>query len=166
MSVTISAFVLTHICFLMLFVLIYIHYCSTQFQYHKRYSFSFHINTTGVISGAATDKPSGAVAFTPMFQWDSYCPIFSILCSIILSSIGCPFALFLLAIVLSVLPLFTASGYPFWYLQAFLIHVRRSSLYFKFNNLFCNACDFIDQLDSNCSKDDIVRVYRMGNKNG
>jgi len=51
----------------MLFVLIHIRYCSTQFQYHTRCSVSFHINTTGVKSGAATDKPSGAVAFTPIF---------------------------------------------------------------------------------------------------
>jgi hypothetical protein len=45
--------------------------------------------------------------FNYNFLWDSYCPIFSILCSIILSSIGCPFVLFHLAIALSVLLLFT-----------------------------------------------------------
>ena len=143
MSVTISAFVLTHIFFNV--ICTYLHtLLSTQFQYHTRCSVSFHINTTGVISGAATDKHSGAVAFTLMFQWDSYCPIFSILCSIILSSIGCPFVLFHLAIALSVLLLFTISDYPYWYPQTVLIHVRRSSLYFKLNNLLCNACDFID----------------------
>ena len=50
-----------------------------------------------IISGAGTAYPSGAPKFTPGFEWDSCYSIFSFMCMF------CPFILFLLAIVLSVL---------------------------------------------------------------
>ena len=69
-------------------------------------------NTTGEISGAGAIFPSGAPDFTPGFQWGSCYSIFSFMCNV-LQIVVCPFVLFLLAIVLSVLLRFTDSDYPF-----------------------------------------------------
>ena len=66
-------------------------------------------NTTCATCGAGTLYPSRAQRFTPGFQWGL---IYSFLyCA--LKVILCPFVLFSLAIVLSVLPGFTASEYCF-----------------------------------------------------
>ena len=68
---------------------------------------------------AGTPYPSEAHEFTPGFQWDSYCSIFSFLCSL-LYFIVCPFGFcFVLPIVLSDLLRFTASDYPFVILKHF-----------------------------------------------
>ena len=53
----------------------------------------------------------GALKFTSGYQWDLCCSIFSFLSSV-LQTIVCPFVLFPLVIVLSVLLQFTASDYP------------------------------------------------------
>ena len=50
------------------------------------------------ISGTGTINPSGAPEFTPGFQWDQCCLIFSFLCSI-LQIVVCPFVLYLLAFI-------------------------------------------------------------------
>ena len=69
------------------------------------------INTAGVTSGIGTDFLSGAHAFTYSIQWRSFCSTFNV----ILSTIVCLFALFLLGGVLSVFRL-----YGFSYFQTFL----------------------------------------------
>ena len=74
-------------------------------------------NTTGATSDAATVCPSGAPEVTPSCQWDSSCSIISFLC-IVLQTVVCPFVLFLLAIVLSVLRL-TNFDYLFGIFQLF-----------------------------------------------
>jgi hypothetical protein len=53
-------------------------------------------NTTGATSGAGTAYPSGTLEFTPVFSGVSF--LYSVLYIVV-----CPFDLFLLAIVLSVL---------------------------------------------------------------
>ena len=40
-------------------------------------------NTTGATSRAGTAYPFEVPGFTPGFQWDSYCSIFSFLCSVL-----------------------------------------------------------------------------------
>ena len=70
--------------------------------------------------GAGTAYPSGAHEFTPGFQWCSCYLIVSFMCNV-LQIVVCPFIFFLLAIVLSVLPRFTDSDYPFWHLQTLFI---------------------------------------------
>jgi len=62
----------------------------------------FNSNMAGVTYGAGTANPSGAHEFTLGFQWGSCCSIFSFLCSV-LYIVVCPFVLFVLAIVLSVM---------------------------------------------------------------
>ena len=66
---------------------------------------------TDTTSGAVTAYPSGAPEFTPVFQWGSWCSLFSFQCSILLI-IACLFVPFLLAIVLSVLRIMYFD-YPF-----------------------------------------------------
>ena len=82
--------------------------------------FSNQINTTSVTSGAGTAYPSEAPEFTPRFlvgfvllnlQFYVY----------VLQIVVCPFALLFLAIVLSVLLLFTDTDYPFGIFKLFLV---------------------------------------------
>ena len=76
-------------------------------------------NMTGATCGAGTAYPFKAPEFTPGFQWGSCCLILTLVFCVgfCRSLFVCPFVLFLLTIVLSVLR-FTASD--IWYLQTFL----------------------------------------------
>ena len=58
--------------FLMLFVSIYVYWCSNLFPYHMMVV-SFNSKTTGSTSGADTADPSRVPEFIPGFEWDSYC---------------------------------------------------------------------------------------------
>ena len=77
------------------------------------------INTMGVTSGARTAYPSGAPGFTPGFQWGSCYSIFSYM--YVLQIVVCPFVIFFLAIVLSVLLPYTDSDCPFGIFELFLL---------------------------------------------
>ena len=79
-------------------------------------------NKTSATYRAGSAYPSGALEFIHGFKWVSFFLIFSFLCNV-LWIIVCPFVLFLLAILMSVLQ-FTASNCPFWYLQTFLKQIR------------------------------------------
>ena len=79
---------------------------------------SINSNLTGVTCGAGTASPSGAPAFNPAFSLGSCWSIFGYLCNVLLIVV-CPFVLFLLAIVLSVLWV-TASDYPFHVFKLFI----------------------------------------------
>ena len=70
------------------------------------------INTTSATSGAGATSISGASKSIPGFQWGWCYSIFSHMC-IFLQIAVCPFLLFLLAIVLSVLLRYTDSDYTF-----------------------------------------------------
>jgi len=63
--------------------------------------------------------------FIPGFQWGSCCSILSFLCNV-LYIVVCPFVLFLLAIVLSVLR-FTDSNYSFGIFKLFVVHKSSTS---------------------------------------
>ena len=65
----------------------------------------------GVTSGAGTAYPSGAPEFTPIFS--GVCVTRSLYFMYVLYIIVCPFVIFLLAIVLSVLLRYKDSDYPF-----------------------------------------------------
>jgi len=80
-------------------------YCSSQSHVHMFLDlYTYHLysltpfpNTTGATSWAGTAFPSGTPEFTPGFYWSLCYSISSFMCMV------CPFVLFLLAIVLSVL---------------------------------------------------------------
>ena len=72
----------------------------------------------GVTSGAGTAYPLRAPEFTPGFQWVS-CYLIFIFYMYVLLIIVCPFVLFFLAIVLSVLR-YTDSDFPFGTFKLFL----------------------------------------------
>jgi hypothetical protein len=81
---------------------------------------------TGFVS-RATCRPgtvyhSEAPEFTRVVYWGSCCSIFNFLCNVV-QIIFCPFVLFLLAIVLSVLLQITASDYPFAIFKHFLVNL-------------------------------------------
>ena len=79
-------------------------------------------NMTGVTRGAGTAFSFGALEFTLGFQWSLCCSIFSFLCSV-LQIIVCPFVLFLLAMVVSVLR-FMSDDYPFGIFKLFLTYIQ------------------------------------------
>ena len=54
-----------HVLF-MLYVFIYVNWCTTRFPYYIMFV-SFNSNTTGVTCGAGFANPSGAHEFTPRF---------------------------------------------------------------------------------------------------
>ena len=94
---------------LMLFVFIYVYWCSTRFPCQMMFV-SINNNMTVVTSGAGTNNTSGALDF----KWCSFCSVFSFPCSV-LYIIVCsfvPLVLFLLSIVMSILR-FTNSDYTF-----------------------------------------------------
>ena len=124
------------------------------------------INTTGTTSGAGTANPSGAPEFTPGFQWgfvllDLYFYVY------VLQIVVCPFVLFLLAIVLSVLLRYTDSDYLFGIFKLFflhfsgissryyivVVHANRYYIEFVFVNLYDNIF-----LDLNRYYIEVVRV--------
>ena len=72
-------------------------------------------NKTGTTRGAETTHPSGTHGFIP----DFLVGIFSFMCSVLYTFV-CPFVLFHLAIVLSVLLRFAVSDYPFGVFKLFL----------------------------------------------
>jgi hypothetical protein len=82
------------------------HFCFSFMTYHRVCNY---INTTGSTSGAGIAYPSGASEFT------SICSGVGVTRSVVLCvcfvDVVCPFDLFLLAIVLSVLLQFTNSDY-------------------------------------------------------
>ena len=75
-------------------------------------------NSTGTTCGAGSTYPSGAHGFTPVYQWGSCCSIISFLCNV-LQIVVCRLALFLLAIMFSVLRI-TASDYTFGIFKLFI----------------------------------------------
>ena len=85
------------------------------------------INMTGATSGAGTAHPSGAPEFTPGFQWGSCYSIQFYL--YVLFIVVCPFVLFLLAIVLSVLLQYTVSDYPFGIFKLFFLQLVEGCQY-------------------------------------
>ena len=112
-------------------------YKTALFQYMVVHIQPYQSNRTGATSGAGTAYLSGAPEFTPDFQWSN-----SFMCNI-LQIVVCPFVLFLLPIVLSVLQ-FTDSDYPFGIFKLFcqmiissikmncsLVHSRQLILYVK-----------------------------------
>ena len=89
---------------------------SSFMNYHRG---SNQSNPTGATSGARTAYPSGAPEFIPGFQWGSCYSIFRFMC-MFLQIVVCPFVLFLLAILFSVLLRYTDSDYPFVIFKLFL----------------------------------------------
>ena len=73
---------------------------------------NYKSNTTGATCGAGTAYFPEHLSSSPVLRGGSRFLIFSFMCNS-LQIIACPFILFLLAIVLSVLLRFTASDYPF-----------------------------------------------------
>ena len=73
----------------------------------------------GATSGAGTSYTSGAPEFTPGFLWGSCYSILNFYVYV-LEIVVCPFVLFRLAIVLSVLLQYTDSDYPFGIFKLFL----------------------------------------------
>ena len=69
---------------------------------YKMMFVSFNRNTTGDTRGAGTTSPSGAHEFIPVVQQSWYSSIFSFLCNA-WYIVVCPFVLFRLTIVFSVL---------------------------------------------------------------
>ena len=85
-------------------------YISTTQTYHRG---CIQINTTGATSGEGTAYISGTPEFTPVFSGVRQCySIFSFMCNV-LQIVVCPFVLFILGIVLSVLLRFMDFDYPF-----------------------------------------------------
>ena len=79
---------------------------------------------TGDISGIGTAYPSGTPAFSPGFQWSSFCSIFCFMCSALYIFV-CPFVFCLLFIVLYVLR-FTASGYSLGIVKHFVFALAQN----------------------------------------
>ena len=102
--------------------------------YHKVRIWNWS-SATGVTSEAGTDFLSGAHEFTSGFLWDSN---FNFLCSV-LNIVVC-----LLSIVLSVLPRFADSDYPFGIVKLFLL----SCMYFTLH-LYLYFVDCIRHLNMN-----------------
>ena len=119
--------------------------------------------------GAGTSCPTGAPEFTTCFKC---CSIFSFLCSD-LQVLVCPFVLFLLAILLSVLLRFMDYDYHFGILKLFFIHrtqnqclciepyltsMEKKRLYIR-NYLKL----YMDLLNScTCSQEEITAQYLLG----
>ena len=78
---------------------------------------------TGVTSGAGTAYPSEAHEFTLGFRWGSCYSLFSFMC-MFCRSLFVLLGFFLLAIVMSVLLLFTYSDYPFGIFKLFLMNIE------------------------------------------
>ena len=95
------------------------------------------INATDVTNGAGTAYPSGAPGFTPGFQWGSCDSIFSFIC-MFCRIVVCPFVLFLLTIVLSVLFRYMNSDYPFSIFKLFLQERRYKVLHYLTRHDNCN----------------------------
>ena len=76
-------------------------------------------HTTGRTSGAGTVYPSGAPEFTPVFSGVRVTRSL-VVCVCVLKIVVCPFVLFLLDIVLSVLLRLMDSDYPFGIFKLFL----------------------------------------------
>ena len=87
--------------------------------YHRVYNQS---NMMGVSSRAGTIYPSGPLAFTPGFQQYSCCSIFGFLCGV-QQIVVCPFDLFLMAVVFSVLLRFADSDCLFGIFKLFLVFI-------------------------------------------
>ena len=76
-------------------------------------------NKTGATYGAGFAYPQRTTKFTSGFYWVSRCSIFCFLCNVF-QIVVCPFGLFHLVIVLSVLLRFTAYGSPFGIFKYFI----------------------------------------------
>ena len=66
--------------FYLLFVFIYVYWCSKRFPYHIRFE-SFNSNMSGVTNRAENAYPSSHMNSPQLFLCESCCSIFSFLCS-------------------------------------------------------------------------------------
>ena len=86
----------------MLFLLIYLYWCPTRFQYQMMF-LSYYRKTKTFTSRTyiSYSPPPGAPEFTPCSLHSSYCSIFCFLCSVLYITV-CPFVSFPLSMILSV----------------------------------------------------------------
>jgi hypothetical protein len=86
----------------MLFLLIYLYWCPTRFQYQMMFLLYYRkTKTVTSITDISYSPPPGAPEFTPYSLYCSYCSIFCFLCSVLYITV-CPFISFALTMILSV----------------------------------------------------------------
>jgi hypothetical protein len=86
----------------MLFLLIYLYWCPTRFQYQMMFLlYYWKTKTVTSITDISHSPPPGAHEFTPCSLYSSYCSIFCFLCSVLYITV-CPFISFALTMILSV----------------------------------------------------------------
>ena len=85
-----------------LFLLIYLYWCTTRFQYQMMFLLYYRkTKTVTSITDISYSPPPGAPEFTPCSLYSSYCSIFCFLCSVLYITV-CPFVSFPLAMILCV----------------------------------------------------------------
>ena len=86
----------------MLFLLIYLYWCPTRFQYQIMF-LSYYRKAKNVTSrkDISYSPPRGSHAFTPCSLHSSCCSIFCVMCSVLYITV-CPLVSFHLAMILSI----------------------------------------------------------------